>query len=130
MLSYKTISGQLPRISRRSRGQSRAVRRYFHSQHQTRTAVASRRSRNAGLMSAVLVGGGFLYAVGYPRSLEAETMPAPAEIKFEEPRKKATSREDNRDLISSQHLQVKKSWENPGVYVWGSNTGKPQIFGV
>lgn len=34
------------------------------------------------------------------------------------------SKEDNRNIISSQHLQVKKSWENPGVYTWGSNSGK------
>jgi alpha-tubulin suppressor-like RCC1 family protein len=100
------------------------VRRCFQSQNQTRTAVISRSSRNSGLIAALLVGGGLLYAIGYPRSLEAETIPAPAEIKFEESRKKATSREDNRDLISSQHLQVKKSWENPGVYAWGSNTGR------
>ncbi|KAI9891607.1 MAG: hypothetical protein M1814_002541 [Vezdaea aestivalis] len=37
---------------------------------------------------------------------------------------KGLSKEENRDLISSQHLQVKKSWENPGLYVWGSNSGK------
>ena len=39
-------------------------------------------------------------------------------------KKKGASKEQFRDLISSQHLQVKKSWENPGVYAWGSNTGK------
>ena len=38
-------------------------------------------------------------------------------------KKKGASKEENRDLISSQHLQVKKSWENPGVYAWGSNSG-------
>lgn len=44
---------------------------------------------------------------------------------FEESRKKAgMSLEENRDMISSQHHQVKKSWENPGVYAWGSNTGR------
>ncbi|EHY57404.1 hypothetical protein HRR83_002889 [Exophiala dermatitidis] len=49
----------------------------------------------------------------------------PPEIKVEKSRKrKGLSKEENRDLISSQHLQVKKSWENPGVYAWGSNTGK------
>ncbi|KAF4775623.1 hypothetical protein HER10_EVM0012625 [Colletotrichum scovillei] len=47
-----------------------------------------------------------------------------AEIKFEEARKAAQSKEENRDLISSQHLQVKQSWENPGVYAWGNNVGK------
>lgn len=39
-------------------------------------------------------------------------------------KKRGMSKEQNRDLISSQHLQVKRSWENPGVYAWGSNTGK------
>lgn len=44
---------------------------------------------------------------------------------FETPKtRKGASKEDNRDLLSSQHLQVKKSWENPGVYLWGSNSGK------
>ncbi|KAI9860181.1 MAG: hypothetical protein M1813_006291 [Trichoglossum hirsutum] len=33
-------------------------------------------------------------------------------------------KEDLRDQLSSQHLQVKKSWENPGVYAWGSNTAR------
>ncbi|KAF4899550.1 Protein FMP25 [Colletotrichum fructicola] len=49
-----------------------------------------------------------------------------AEIEFEKSRKQSQSgsKEENRDLISSQHLQVKKSWENPGVYAWGSNVGK------
>lgn len=45
-------------------------------------------------------------------------------IKFETPRRKAKSTDDNRNIISSQHLQVQRSWENPGVYAWGSNTGK------
>ncbi|KIW02819.1 uncharacterized protein PV09_05877 [Verruconis gallopava] len=43
---------------------------------------------------------------------------------FEKPRRQATSKEDYRDIISSQHVQVKKSWENPGVYAWGSNSGR------
>lgn len=34
------------------------------------------------------------------------------------------SKEAVRDSISSQHLQVKRSWENPGVYAWGSNAGR------
>jgi alpha-tubulin suppressor-like RCC1 family protein len=72
----------------------------------------------------VTIGGGCLYAFGYPQSLHAEAIPAPAELKFEERRRKASSREENRDLISSQHLQVKKSWENPGVYAWGNNIGR------
>ena len=57
--------------------------------------------------------------------LHAEAPPAPVEVKLEKPKKtKGLSKEANRDNISSQHLQVKKSWENPGVYAWGSNIGR------
>ena len=57
--------------------------------------------------------------------LHAEAPPGSVEIKLEKSRKdKGLSKEENRDQISSQHLQVKKSWENPGVYAWGSNIGR------
>ncbi|KAK3376731.1 regulator of chromosome condensation 1/beta-lactamase-inhibitor protein II [Lasiosphaeria ovina] len=39
------------------------------------------------------------------------------EIVFEAPRKDPASKGEDRD-------QVKRSWERPGVYVWGSNAGK------
>ncbi|KAH7401463.1 regulator of chromosome condensation 1/beta-lactamase-inhibitor protein II [Pyrenochaeta sp. MPI-SDFR-AT-0127] len=59
------------------------------------------------------------------RDVHAEEPPEEEEvIKFEAPRRQATSSDDNRNIISSQHLQVVKSWENPGVYAWGSNSGK------
>ena len=59
------------------------------------------------------------------RELHADAPVAPVEIKIEKPRKKkGLSKEENRDSISSQHLQVKLSWENPGVYAWGSNSGR------
>lgn len=59
------------------------------------------------------------------RELHAEAPPAPFEITIEKSKKtKGLSKEENRDVISSQHLQVKKSWENPGVYAWGSNSGR------
>lgn len=59
------------------------------------------------------------------RELHAEAPPAPFEITIEKSKKrKDLSKEENRDVISSQHLQVKKSWENPGVYAWGSNSGR------
>jgi alpha-tubulin suppressor-like RCC1 family protein len=45
-------------------------------------------------------------------------------LNFEAPRRQAASSDDNRNIISSQHLQVIKSWENPGVYTWGSNLGR------
>ena len=61
----------------------------------------------------------------YLTELYAEAPPVPAEVKLEKSKKnKGLSKEENRDVISSQHLQVKKSWENPGVYAWGSNSGR------
>lgn len=50
--------------------------------------------------------------------------PQKADLEFEKPRKEPRSKEENRALISSQHIQVQKSWEHPGVYLWGSNAGK------
>ncbi|KAJ4325557.1 hypothetical protein N0V84_003435 [Fusarium piperis] len=59
-----------------------------------------------------------------PPETPVKKVPAKADVEFEKPRKKARSKEENRDLLSSQHLQVKHSWEHPGVYAWGSNIGK------
>ena len=50
--------------------------------------------------------------------------PKDVELEYEKERPQVRSKEENRDQISNQHLQLKRSWENPGVYVWGSNTGK------
>lgn len=61
------------------------------------------------------------------REVHAEAPPEndPVELQFEKSRKRAgASKEETRDAISSQHLQVKRSRENPGVYAWGSNSGK------
>lgn len=44
------------------------------------------------------------------------------DIEFEKPQQQIL-REDNRDIIDSQHEQVMRSWQNPGVYAWGSNAG-------
>lgn len=46
------------------------------------------------------------------------------EVVFEKPRKKARSHGEAQDPAISQHIQVKKSWEQPGVYAWGSNAGR------
>ena len=80
------------------------------------------------VLLSVGVGAGLLYTFTQmtPRELHAE-VPAAAgpEIIMEKRRKKkGLSKEDNRDSISSQHQQVKKSWESPGVYAWGSNSGR------
>ena len=49
----------------------------------------------------------------------------PAEIEIEKPKNtKNLSKEETRNAISSQHHQVLHSWQNPGVYAWGSNSGR------
>jgi alpha-tubulin suppressor-like RCC1 family protein len=58
------------------------------------------------------------------REVHAEEPPKEQVLNFEKPRRAATSEEENRAIISSQHLQVIRSWENPGVYAWGSNSGR------
>ncbi|KAI4126318.1 MAG: hypothetical protein LQ347_005019, partial [Umbilicaria vellea] len=93
------------------------------------TTARSTRQRKVQVVGLVLAAGAgtALYGSGRfgLREAHAETPPAPGEVKLEKSkRKKGLSNEDARDLISSQHLQVKRSWENPGVYAWGSNTGK------
>ena len=50
-----------------------------------------------------------------PKDLVFENKPRAAQ---------AATKDEARDQISSQHLQVKKSWENPGVWIWGDNNGK------
>ncbi|KAI9707662.1 MAG: hypothetical protein M1836_000623 [Candelina mexicana] len=83
-------------------------------------------ARILGVLIVVGAGAGFFHAyrrLGL-RDVYAEAPPA-NEPSIEKPKKRRpVSKEENRDLISSQHLQVKKSWENPGVYAWGSNSGK------
>lgn len=115
------------RFSTRVPGLLRPQQRGYRRATRSRVAAATQTSpytRTLGVLLTATIGAGGLYSLGYPRSLQAETIAPPAEITFEKPRKKPVSTENNRDIISSQHLQVKKSWENPGVYAWGSNTGK------
>ncbi|TQV98989.1 mitochondrial protein Fmp25 [Cordyceps javanica] len=64
----------------------------------------------------------------YPRFMAADdadkNVRPKAELEFEQPRQKSASAEEYRELLSSQHVQIKKSLEQPGVYAWGSNAGK------
>ncbi|KAK8076169.1 Protein FMP25- mitochondrial [Apiospora phragmitis] len=76
-----------------------------------------------GGMAAALLGAGAFVAF-WPSAQKEPAKPAQAVIEYEKARPLPESKEDNRDLISSQHLQVKKSWEDPGVYAWGSNEGR------
>ncbi|KAI8954652.1 RCC1/BLIP-II [Xylaria longipes] len=75
-----------------------------------------------GLLVAAAAGGAVL---AYPTvTKEPPKTIREANIEYEKPRPLPENKEDSRDLISSQHLQVKKSWEHPGVYCWGSNSGR------
>jgi len=126
MFSTRVASRSFHGVSRvqRPRALQRIQRRCFARDGKAPLlSRASTRSRRTGLLAVTIAAVG-LYASGRLRTLHAEAVPAPAEVRFEEKRKKASSREENREIISSQHLQVKKSWENPGVYAWGSNSGR------
>ncbi|MCJ1436935.1 hypothetical protein MMC27_006318 [Xylographa pallens] len=107
----------------------RGTRRRFSSQGSQRSVSDSRKLwyRSFGVLLAAGAGVALLYGsrrIGL-QELHAEIPPAPGEMTIEKTKKrKGLSKEQNRDSISSQHLQVKKSWENPGVYAWGSNSGR------
>ncbi|KAK3168186.1 hypothetical protein OEA41_004632 [Lepraria neglecta] len=126
--SASRVLKEIPRAARRSAlsGSCPYQRRQFNNQ----------RSRHDGLLnyrifiySVLGLGAGTALFHGSRRlsftELHAEAPPAPVEITIEKPKRtKGLSKEENRDVISSQHLQVKRSWENPGVYAWGSNSGR------
>ena len=116
------------RISGR-KGIKHGSRRHISSRYEASSEKATQQIwiRSSGVLLAIGTGAAFFHGskrFGL-RELHAESPPAPVDIQIEKPKKKkGLSKEDNRDLISSQHLQVKLSWENPGVYAWGSNTGR------
>ena len=107
------------RVQCSRRGQQRCI----HSRHLNTPFLPSHHAI-AGLFLAI--GLSFIYNSSEIFSdLHAESPPAPVDFKIEKTKKRAgLSKEQNRDSISSQHLQVKRSWENPGVYTWGSNSGR------
>ncbi|MCJ1287824.1 hypothetical protein MMC26_007176 [Xylographa opegraphella] len=105
------------------------TRRRFGSQQPQRSGADAQKlwHRSFGVLLAAGAGLALLYAsrpIGL-RELHAEAPSAPIEMTIEKTKKRiGLSKEQNRDSISSQHLQVKRSWENPGVYAWGSNSGR------
>lgn len=115
-----TIAKRAARLQRRAQLQCR-----YQSSH---TNAASSSSYRPWIASSTLAAGAaatYLYTSSTSNQLHAEALPAPAELTFEKTKKKLNAtKEDIRDSISSQHVQVKKSWENPGVYAWGSNANR------
>ncbi|OAP56733.1 hypothetical protein AYL99_08845 [Fonsecaea erecta] len=91
--------------------------------HSAATHQAWKRPSAAVIAAAATVA--IVYTTTQVHAVQAEAPAETQEVVIETSKKrKGASKEENRDLISSQHLQVKKSWENPGVYAWGSNTGR------
>lgn len=82
-------------------------------------------ARFDSVLLVALAGAGLIWGFGSSFLTEAHAESTFEKAGIERPRRKTgLSKEETRDLLSSQHLQVKKSWENPGVYAWGSNSGK------
>ena len=106
--------------------QSKTNGRRYSSQASSGSNRFSPRNRPFIILGSVFAASILPVFCNYFRSpLYADAPPAPAEITIEKRKyKTGLSKEENRDYISSQHLQVKKSWENPGVYAWGSNSGR------
>ena len=125
--STSRVLKEIPRAARRSTlSGSSAYQRRQHSSHSSQHDGL--RNYRILIYSVLGLGAGTAIFHGSRRlgfgELHAEAPPAPVEITIEKPRKtKGLSKEQNRDVISSQHLQVKRSWENPGFYAWGSNSG-------
>lgn len=111
------------RASRKSdcRGTRRGKATGSTFEHRNRTWDKGNRLR-LGLASSLVV---MILGTVSLREVYAESPTPYAEIKFKNHKKtKGLSKDENRDTISSQHLQVKQSWESPGVYAWGSNSGR------
>jgi alpha-tubulin suppressor-like RCC1 family protein len=131
MLSSKCVARaslrtpHAPRLSRHiaTRPPPSQVRTASHPYAQRRQQHFVRSIATVGALWATATAWQWCNGESIIRDAHAEEQEEP-EMKFEAPRRQATSSDDNRNIISSQHLQVIKSWENPGVYTWGSNAGK------
>ena len=101
--------------------QRRAITNHGTSSY--RHEFKQRRLLLTGLIALGTVGA---VAITSRPTLYADTPAAsPAEIEIEKTvNTKGLSKEETRSAISSQHHQVQVSWENPGVYAWGSNSGR------
>ncbi|KAK2754050.1 hypothetical protein FQN54_007219 [Arachnomyces sp. PD_36] len=126
----KQLATARPSPARSLRGGFRKAQfqqRYYSSPRPTH--LGSNKSTFWTVSSVAIVGVATVtsisYAFGGIKETYAEAPPTPVDVTVEEPRTKDNlSKEQNRELLSSQHVQVKRSWEHPGVYVWGSNSGR------
>lgn len=130
MQSTRSVPGILREIRRPSRRTALSASYPLHGRRiHSRSPGEGFLSHKLVIYSVLGLGTGAALFHGSKRfgfqEVHAEAPPALVEITVEKPKRtKGLSKEENRDVISSQHLQVKKSWENPGVYAWGSNSGR------
>ncbi|KYK54737.1 rRNA processing protein [Drechmeria coniospora] len=99
-----------------------------HASNASSQAPRGRRGRAFGFAAvfATAAAAAYFYPTLTSPAVEQSdpAVPQRTQVEFEKARKHGASKEDNRALISSQHVQIKNSFEHPGVYAWGSNTGK------
>lgn len=114
--------------SRVTRPQLRArhPRRCYSQNPQQDAGNATSSSRWIG-PALILVGtftaASAVYAYRESKTDRVPVVETPTNITFEQSRtNSALSKEKNRELLSYQHVQVKKALDNPGVYAWGSNS--------
>ncbi|KAK5625722.1 hypothetical protein RRF57_001438 [Xylaria bambusicola] len=127
MAAYRPLLRRAPLAWRSI--QSRAVSPTLQCSRYASSSRGGREKRGGagrfigGLLVALAAGGAVLIYPAMTKEPPKNTI-REAIIEYEQPRALPLTKEDNRDLISSQHLQVKQSWEHPGVYCWGSNSGR------
>ncbi|KAI0127842.1 regulator of chromosome condensation 1/beta-lactamase-inhibitor protein II [Xylariales sp. AK1849] len=120
---YRAAVRQTPLVCRSLRPvRHQQIGRYASSQSGGKPGRGGSGKFLAGV--AVTFAGAGLVVALWPSYQTEPAKPAQAVINYEKIRPVPKTTEDNRDILSSQHLQVKHSWENPGVYAWGSNTGR------
>jgi alpha-tubulin suppressor-like RCC1 family protein len=101
------------------------IARSIQNARQNSTSSTTPRQQYLGVFVAVAASG--VVALTLARSSQpADAEQAPVEVPtiFEPKRPRVSTKEANRELISPQHVQAKQSWDNPGVYAWGLNSGK------
>lgn len=122
------LSPGLTQASQSRINASQTIYRRYASSYGDQIPHGRRRWGAGRIFGGIAVGGAmvggavYLYPILFGQPL-VDSIPQ-AEIEFEKKRKRSRNKENNRDLLSSQHIQVKKSWENPGVYAWGNNAGR------
>ncbi|KAF1946493.1 RCC1/BLIP-II [Clathrospora elynae] len=132
MLSTKCLSRATLRTPHTPQTCRNIASRSLRPRVRTATHPYAQRRQQHFVRSVVAVGALWTTATAWQwcsgesliRDVHAEEPPEEAALEFEAPRRQPTSSDDNRNIISSQHLQVVRSWENPGVYTWGSNVGR------